>query len=801
MGIMGVRESKGMRITAAVTLMSMLSGCVAPGLASIGGSSGNGSKEGTGGLSDLTSMTGLASLNEKFGGALASVGGLNDKVGAIASNLGLPGGKPGYDHREWTQADQDKALAVKAFFDGKAQTDGKAFDGLPEYNPSRPGEKERYGREINRVVAKYKSRTSLNPDEMMELANTVLPVLRYIANSRAYRAAKPQSGQGTSVKLNTRGQSVASLEIPPMTSIELAVSLYCNDRSLPSPWSGMALAPRPTSNYMPAELLPIYKDVHHYAATNTGHYGVQGVVWWLRHNPCDNERLGADGKKLLDAASPGAGLKLQTYCLKDQIKKEVMSRAGGFLPAGTGQLTDFKNMLGYLQDTQQKAAVVLGADFSNPADLLNLVQTAGFKVKSGKDSLLQNESLRSVLPLLKKSGVIDSMVPRNMDERATEATMSVLQQLGEEMGRQYGDNPNSVANYAELPNGLYLKTDGHKVTIHNPTPKPQTFDNTDVVLSNVDDSKFTGKTGQSPITQRYSIGPMVPTGVLPPKNEDAKYNEKGEKDAEELIAKLGELPGNLGVEATKPDAHDPYECPKDDGKTVGTLPKEYKISGNEELLGVMGDIVEMVPFVSNLVASYSALTGRHWLTGKKLDNYEIAIAAFTAFTPGTGTIKGILKGGSRVVRAARGSRGAVQTAAQSAASGARLDKTAGAINKIGSEVIPAGVEVGQSVVKYTEGDKCALIKGITAGASGIACVKGSDAACQGYKAFKAASTRVDSMYERWNAASSQQGDVLTFDAKRVADLANARNDNGTENTSKGIYDQISNSSLGNLLGL
>jgi hypothetical protein len=85
MGIMGVRESKGMRITAAVTLMSMLSGCVAPGLASIGGSSGNGSKEGTGGLSDLTSMTGLASLNEKFGGALASVGGLNDKVGSIAS--------------------------------------------------------------------------------------------------------------------------------------------------------------------------------------------------------------------------------------------------------------------------------------------------------------------------------------------------------------------------------------------------------------------------------------------------------------------------------------------------------------------------------------------------------------------------------------------------------------------------------------------------------------------------------------------------------------------------------------------
>lgn len=220
MGIMGVRESKGMRITAAITLMTTLSGCVAPGLAGLGGSSGKGNEDSKGSLGNL-SMGGLASLNQKFGGALASIGSMNDKVGSIATELGLPGGKPGYEHREWTQADQDKALAVKAFFDGKAQPDGKAFDGLPNYNPMRPGEKERYSREISRVVEKYKSRTSLNPDEMMELANTVLPVLRYLANSRTYRAAKAQAGKGVMAKVNTHGQSVASLEVPPMTSIEL----------------------------------------------------------------------------------------------------------------------------------------------------------------------------------------------------------------------------------------------------------------------------------------------------------------------------------------------------------------------------------------------------------------------------------------------------------------------------------------------------------------------------------------------------------------------------------------------------
>lgn len=786
MGIMGLHGSKGMRITATVTLMSMLSGCAAPGLAGLGGSSGNGNEAGKGSLGELSSIGGLASLNQKFGGALASLGGVNDKIGSVASDLGLPGAKPGYDHREWTQADQDKALAVKAFFDGKALTGGKAFDGLPEYVPGRPGEKERYSREITRVVEKYKSRTSLNPDEMMELANTVLPVLRYIANSRAYRAAKAQTGKGTRVQLNTRGQSVASLEVPPMTSIELAVSLYCNDRSLPSPWSGMALAPRPAADYMPADLLPIYKDVHHYAATGTGHYGVQNLVWWLRHTPCENERLGANGKQLLQAASPGAALKLQTYCMKDQLKKELISRAGGFLPAGTGKLTDFKNMLGYLQDSQQKAAVVLAADFSDPADLLNLVNTAGFQVKSGKDSLLQNESLRTVLPLLKKSGLIESMVPRNMDERATEATMGVLRQLGEEMGREYGANPKSVANYAELPNGLYMKTDGHKVILHNPTPQPQTFDNTDVVLSNVDDSKFTGKEGKSPITQRYSIGPMVPTGVIPPRNEDGKYNLQGEKDAEQLIAKLGELSGNLGVEGTKPAEHDPYECPKDESGTSGTAPKEYRISGNEEMLGVVADVVEMVPVVGNIVASYSALTGRHWLTGKKLDNVEIAIAAFTAFTPGTGTIKGVLKAGGRAVRYARGTTGAVRTAAGNA----RLERVASAANTIGSEVVPAVLEAGDSAVKFSKGDKCALIKGITSGASGIVCAGSHEAACLGTKMAKATFTRLDSMYERWNAASSQDGDVLTFDADRVSRLANADNDDGTPNQFKGLYDKV-----------
>lgn len=778
MGIMGVRESKGMRITAAITLMTTLSGCVAPGLAGLGGSSGKGNEDGKGSLGNL-SMGGLASLNQKFGGALASIGSMNDKVGSIATELGLPGGKPGYDHREWTQADQDKALAVKAFFDGKAQPDGKAFDGLPNYNPMRPGEKERYSREISRVVEKYKSRTSLNPDEMMELANTVLPVLRYLANSRTYRAAKAQAGKGVMAKVNTHGQSVASLEVPPMTSIELAVSLYCNDHGLPAPWSGMTLAPRPTANYMPAELLPIYKDVHHYSATNSSHYGTQSLVWWLRHNRCENERLTTDGKKLLEAASPGAGLKLQTYCMKEKLKTEVMNHVGAFVPVSTTQLTQFKNVLGQLEDTQQKAALVLSTDFSNPADLVNLVQTAGFKIKTGKDSLLQNEALRSVMPVLKKSGLIESMVPRNMDEQATEATMSVLQQLGEEMGRQYGDDPNSVANYAELPNGLLMKTDGHKLIIHNPTPKPQTFDNTDVVLSNVDDTKFTGKQGRSPITQRYSIGSMVPTGLNPPKDEDSKFNVKNEKEVEDMLAKLGELHPNLGVEGIKPTPDDPYECPKDTDELSGPTPKEYKISGNEEILGVVADVAEMVPVLGNIVNAFSAMTGRHWLTGKKLDGVEIAIAAFSGFTPGTGTIKGILKIGSRGARYATGT-----------ASALKLEKKAEMLSKIGQEALPAVLEAGASAVKFSAGDKCALIKGITSGAAGIACTKSHDPYCTAAKLVKAGSTRLDSMHERWTSASSQQGTVIAFDADRVRELAKADNDDGTKPYFKGVYDMV-----------
>lgn len=783
MGLMGVRESKAMRATAAVTLMTMLSGCVAPGVAGLGGSSSNDNGVGVGGLG------GLASLNEKFGGALASIGSVNDQIGTIASNFGLPGGKPGFDHREWTQADQDKALAVKAFFDGKGQTDGKAFDGLPQYDPRRPGEKERYTREINRVVEKYKSHTSLNPDEMMELANTVLPVLRYLANSRAYRAAKAQSS-GAAVKLNTRGQSVASLEVPPMTSIELAVTLYCNDRSLPAPWSGMTLAPRPTADYMPADLLPIYKDVHHYAATNMrGHYGTQSLVWWLRHTPCENERLGVDGKQLLESASPGAGLKLQTFCMKEKVKTEVLSRAGSFLPAGTGQFTEYKNMLGQLQDTQQKAAVVLGADFSNPADLLNLVQTAGFHVKSGKDSLLQNKSLRSVLPILQKSGVIESMVPRNMDERATEATMSMLQQLGEEMGRQYGDDPRSVANYAELPNGLFMKTDGHKVIIHNPTAEPQTFDNTDVVLSNVDDSKFTGKQQRSPVTQRYSIGPMVPTGVAPPRNEDDKYNVKREKEVEDMIAKLGDLKGDLALDATKAgDKHDPYECPKEQSGTPQAAPKEYKISVNEEVLGTLSDVVEAIPVLGNVLAGYNAMTGRHWLTGKKLDNFEIAVAAITAVTPGSKTVEKVFSLGSRVYRFGKQAVGVVDTAAHVAGRNATIGRIAKGSDRLAPGA-PA-IEMTQQVIKYTEGDKCALLKGLASGASAAVCAKSTTPTCVAANLAKAGTSRVDSVIERYMAASSQQGDVLTFDSDRVARLANEANNDGSANNWKGLYDAV-----------
>ncbi|WP_162934981.1 hypothetical protein [Pseudomonas cavernae] len=124
---------------------------------------------------------------------LASLGAATGSLNSIteAAGISVPDARPGGDHRQWPPEDQANAERAYAAFQGKE------LDGLETYDPLKPGEAARYEARIKALTAKYAGRTTLTPDEMLEVSKTVVPVLRYLTRSEQYREAKKKQTKVT----------------------------------------------------------------------------------------------------------------------------------------------------------------------------------------------------------------------------------------------------------------------------------------------------------------------------------------------------------------------------------------------------------------------------------------------------------------------------------------------------------------------------------------------------------------------------------------------------------------------------
>lgn len=628
MSIMSFRTSRLARATATVTLISMLTGCLPQNL-----------KEGAGNVMDSTS-----SITQGAGDLLASLSGVTDVVTDL-TGVQVPGSVKDGNLRTWSSADQAAAEEARKVMMGQQ------LDNLPVYDPLKPGEAQRYKAKIDAIGKKYKGRTTLTPEEMKEVYEVVVPVARFIAKSRIHQESVKKL---PSITRNPKGH--ASIVVPAGMTMNISLLTYCNDHGLPAPWGGSKLQLRSSSPYMPEELRPLYKGLHEYAATHPdAHYMMQSTVWWLRDTPCKPESLSDKQKAMIEAAHPGGLQELQSYCLTQKMKGYAFDAAKRYIPGGgtaNNMLSQYQQVMSSVNDYQSKAEVFLNSDLTNPNDLIKLAQTSGLTNKIGASSLLSDPSIRKYAPLMQQSGLLKAMIPRSDEDKAIATSLSVMEELGRQIGEQQGPDRGSIANYTKLPNGLYAetKTNGGAshayVKVRNPTAYDQVFDGSDYVLTTVDDREAGHSTYRA--SQALSVGPMVPESIGPNDTDaNRRYTPENEKAA------IDSLDGLKGVEASlegEPDPQAKEQCSERQKATQGNGLLTFKDFG----LGIIRDVANAVPLVGNALLGYSALTGKDWMTGADLSVTDRAIAAFSAVIPGAALVKGFASGarlGSKLEKA------------------------------------------------------------------------------------------------------------------------------------------------------
>lgn len=690
MSIMSLHRSRLSRATAIVTLAAFLAGCLPQNVKDSAGSVTTGTSAITGGAGSL-----LASLSD-----------MTNSISDI-TGVAVPGATKDGKMRSWSTEDQANASESRSVFLGEQ------LDDLPVYDPLAPGEAQRYKAKLTTLSAKYKGRTTLTSEEMLEISEVVVPLMRFLAKSRAYRASMQKV---PTIKRDPKGH--ASVVVPAGMTMDLALLTYCNDHGLPAPWRGEKLHMRESAYYMPEALRPLYKDLHEYAATHpSAHYLMQSTVWWLRDNPCRPDSLNANQQAMIEAARPGGLKELQSYCMQQKLKGQLVDATKKFIPGGSSAgnlLGQYQRYMATATDYQSKAQAFLNADLSNPKDVLELANSSGLANKLGANTLLRDPNLQKLAPVLQQSGLIKSLIPTTVDDKAVATSLSVMEELGRQLGEQQGVDAGSVSNYSILENGLYVEaiTNGGAsnafVKVRNNGTKDLEFVGSDYVLTSVNDPNSSHKSYRP--TQALSIGPTQPQRIYPNELDAGKrYTPKHEDD---VIKSLKEL---QGVEATLDSGLD-EKVEKQCADLDKAQPGSGSLRFGDYQLGMVRDVIQVVPFLGNVVYGYSAITGKDWITGKRLSTGDRMVALVGAALPMAGVVGGIrvgFKAGKTIAGAWKGWKSG--------------DTLAGAA--------AIGIRASEGVFAYSGKDGCSAI---AAGASAVGtymCGKLGVYACPAYTAI------------------------------------------------------------------
>lgn len=611
MSIIDFQRSRFMRATSVVTLVGFLTGCL-PGTVKPDGTSGTSSTI-SGAMSSVMDIANSAS----------------GSISAAASTVGLGGfaGQRGMDNRQWTPQDQAGADRAKSIF---GQISKPSTADVAVYDPLKPGQEALYKKKIQEITKKYGGKKTLSPEEMLEVSEAVLPVLRFIAKSRMYR-----EGKAIADKQNKKGQH-QEVWVPPGGSVELLVQTFCNDHNLPGRAAGDTYSIRSIKDYLPEQLIPAYQDVTRYSSVHPDSYHTaQSLVWHFRHNPCKDELISPDQRKLLnEAASPASLASMNSYCQVEGMKETAgaiaTSIASQYSPVDPGTMSQYRTMFAQAKTAYDKANIIANADYTDPSQLLQLADMAGV-VPASTNSVLNNPYLRTVG---KYAELITPKNPTTPEAQTVAKALDVLNQIGDELPQtQSGQHRNG--NYSLLPDGLVAETGLHgpgpgKIVVGNPTNYPVKVDTSGWIASTSDGN---GSDRYYP-TQRLSVGPMTPTKTTPSAANDG-YTEANEDQAEKVLSPLKD-------QEWQPEINDgPSESEEDCSNLVNRGAVDLSVDMG---LAVVKDVVEAIPVLGNVAAGYSAITGHDWMTGAELEPMDRLVSGMKAFWPMGGLIGAGVRG-------------------------------------------------------------------------------------------------------------------------------------------------------------
>lgn len=168
------------------------------------------------------------------------------------------------------------------------------------YDPAKKDEAKRLLERYRNVVAKYRGRSSLAPEELAELARAIMPFFRYVC------LCDDACIEGTEIE-------VASFE-----KAKVIVKGFCLDHSIGAPSTGERLQLVDAERLIAPEILDLYRALLRSLAEGrcTNRSMVQNLLWGIRHAEQKIphiRQINAEQRRLLDIAMPGGGDVYQRY--------------------------------------------------------------------------------------------------------------------------------------------------------------------------------------------------------------------------------------------------------------------------------------------------------------------------------------------------------------------------------------------------------------------------------------------------------------------------------------------------------
>lgn len=193
------------------------------------------------------------------------------------------------------------------------------------YDPRNPETAKRLVTRYREVAARLNGKRTLAPGEIQELAEALLPFLRYIY--------QPPDG--------TSGLDGTVLELAAGQKATLRLKGFCLDPTTCAPGTGERLQIVSAERLIPPELRELYQALLKYRADGHADQSrvIQNLLWGMRTAASGHPHLtalNAGQRALLDAVMPGGADLYQSYLDKAKAQEAARERRRALWQAGAG---------------------------------------------------------------------------------------------------------------------------------------------------------------------------------------------------------------------------------------------------------------------------------------------------------------------------------------------------------------------------------------------------------------------------------------------------------------------------------